>query len=100
VRQRQQFSRFAVLRPERDHLAVAHRGFFAARQAAQQNAEVGPGVDVFAIQPDRCAILSFRLKRLSARPQQHCQIVMGVGVAGIDGDRAPARFDSGVQPAV
>src|SRR5437879_5871945 len=47
VRQRQQLSRFAVLRSERDHFAVARRGFFGALQPVEQNAQVGIRVDMF-----------------------------------------------------
>ena len=93
VRQCQQLSRFAVLRSERDHFAVARRGFFGALQPVEQNAQVGVCVNVFGIQSDGCAIRGFRFDRLSGRSQQHSQIVVGVRVARIDGDRTPIRVD-------
>ena len=94
VRQRQQLPRFAVLRSERDHFAVTRRGFFSAFQPVEQNAQVGIRVNVFRVQSDGCAIRGFRFDRLSGRPQQHSQIVVGVRVARIDGDRTPVRVDS------
>ena len=81
VRQRQQLSRFAVLRPERDHLAVARGRFLGSFQPVQQDAEVGVGVDVLGIQLDGRAIRGFRFDRLSGRPQQHAEIAVRVGVA-------------------
>ena len=55
---------------------------------------------MFRIQSDGCAIRGFRFDRLSGRPQQHPQIVVGVRVARIDGDRTPVRVDRGIQPVV
>ena len=95
VRQRQQLARFGVLRPERDHLAVARRGFLGPLQPVEQNAEVGVCVDVLGIQPDGCAIRGFRFDRLSGCPQQYAEIVVGIRVARIDGYRAPIRTDCG-----
>ena len=100
VRQRQELPRFAIFRAQRDHPAVAGRGFLGALQAVEQNAEIGVGVDMFGVQPDGRAIGGFRFDRPSGRPQQHTQIVVGIGVAGIDRDRAPVRLDGGVQPAI
>ncbi len=98
MRQRQQLSRFAVLRSERDHFAVTRRGFFGALQPVEQNTQVGVRVDMFRVESDSCAIRGFRFDRLSGRPQQHSQIVMGVRMARIDCDRTPVRVDRAVKP--
>ena len=89
-----------MLRSERDHFAVARRGFFSALQPVEQNAQVGVRVNMFRIQLDGCAIRGFRFDRLSGRPQQHPQIVVGVRVVRIDGDRASVRLNCAVQPVV
>ena len=68
VRQRQQLSRLAMLRSERDHFAVTRRGFFSALQPVEQNAQVGIRVNMFRIQLDGCAIRGLRFDRLSGRP--------------------------------
>ena len=100
MRQRQKLARFAIFRPQRDHLAVARRGFPGALQGVEQNAQVGIRVDMFGVQPDGFAIRGFRFDRLSGRSQQHTQIVVGVGVTGIEGDRTPVRNDRRLQPAL
>ena len=100
VRQRQELACFAIFRAQRDHPAVAGRGFLGTLQAVEQNAEIGVGVDMFRVQPNGGAIGGFRLDRPSGRAQQHTQIVVGVGVTGIDRDRAPVQLDRRFQPAL
>jgi hypothetical protein len=87
-----------VSRSQRNHFAVARRGFLGALQPVEQNAEIGVRVDVFRIQPDGCAIRGFRFNRLRGRPQQHAEIVVGIRVARIEGDGAPVRLDCAIQP--
>ena len=55
---------------------------------------------MFGVQADGFAIRGFRFDRAPGRPQQHTQIVVGVGVAGIEGDRMPVRGDRRLQPSV
>ena len=55
---------------------------------------------MFGVQPDGRAIGGFRFDRASGRPQQHTQIVVSIGVTGIDRDRAPIRRDGRFQPAI
>ena len=68
VRQRQQLSRFPVLRPERDHLAVARRRFLGSFQPVEQDAQVGVGVDVIRMQSNGGAIGGFRCGRVLRSP--------------------------------
>jgi len=69
VRQRQKPSRFPVLRPERDHLAVARGRFRSSFQPIEQDAQVGVRVNMIWIQLNGCAIRGFRFGRFSGRPQ-------------------------------
>jgi hypothetical protein len=99
VGQREQLAGFLVLRPERDHLAVADRGFVAALEPVEQNAEVRVGVDVLRIQANRGAVRGFGFHGSSHGPQEHAQIAVGIRVTRIERDRAAIRVDGRVQIA-
>ncbi len=50
-------------------------------------------------EPDRGPIRGFGLDRLAGRPQQHAEVAVGIGVPGIERDRAVIGRDRLVQPA-
>ena len=97
VRQRQQSSRFGVLRPERDDLAEADGRFVRPLLAVQQDAEVGVRVRVVGVDANGGSIGRFRFDRLALRPQDDAEIVVRVGMIRIERNRALERGDRLVQ---
>ena len=100
MRQRQQLARFPVLRPERDHLAVARRRFLGPLQPVEQNAEIGVRVDVFGVSwmaARYAASASAGFRSLSAPRRDCCARSRGSGSMAIARRYASTAL---VQPAV
>ena len=98
MRHREQLACVAMLRPQRNDFRVARRGFLRTLQRVQQDAEVGPGVDVGGIELERRTVGGFGLLRLSAGAQQDAEIVVRIRVARVDRDRAAIGVDRLAKP--
>src|SRR5687767_10593352 len=55
---------------------------------------------MFGIQPYGIEISGFRFERMTGRPQQHPQIVVGVRMFWVDSYRSPVRVDCQIEPVV
>ena len=97
VRKRQQPARLWMLRPQRDHLREADRRFVRALLAVQQHAEIVVGVRVLGVDADRVPVRRFRFGRLAFRPEHDAEVVVRVGVARLQRDRAAVGGDRVVE---
>ena len=97
VRERQQPSRFWMLRPERDHLGEAESRLALSLLAVQQNAEVVVCVRVVGIDTNCGSIRRFRFNDPSLGSEHHAEIAVGIGVIRVECNRMLVRRDRLVQ---
>jgi hypothetical protein len=76
-----------------DRLAEALDGFARPLLGVQQVAQVVVGVEMLRIERDGHAVRRFGVGVLPLRTQQPAEVVVCVGMAGIDGQRVAARVD-------
>ncbi len=98
VREGQQPSRLRMLRPERDDLREAERGFPLAPQAVEQDAEVVVRIRMVGVDLDRRSICRLRIDDASLRAEDDAEVVVGVRVLRVESDRPLVRGGRFVQP--
>ena len=98
--QDEQAARFGKLRVNSQSLAVAGNRFRDLIGRAQQAGQVVVGISGFRSKLDGGAVFRFSVLKFALRPQQNADVVMHLGMAGVDSQRFAIGGNRLLQPAL